>query len=162
QPLDANGNPLSGRSVTWQTSDAGVATVSANGLVTGLALGGATISAASEGQTGTSLVTIVSPPPPDAQCFDRLGPTITLSGLQTVDYSNLPLAANTRVDATTAQFLSGSAHPVDVGGGSGGCFHGGEIAGQLPPSTDWNTMHDTYAFRTEAIPAFELEDTRVF
>jgi hypothetical protein len=162
QPFDAGGNPLTGRTITWQTSDATVAAVSSTGLVTGVAVGTATITATSGGVSGTAAVTVVAPPPADAQCLDRLGPTITLNGLQTVDYSNTALANNTRVDASGAQFLTGSTHPVDLGGGSGGCFHSGEIAGQLPPSTDWNTMHDTYAFRTEGIPGFELEDTREF
>src|SRR5439155_9492680 len=36
-PQDANGNPLSGRTVTWATSNAGAATVSSTGLVTGAA-----------------------------------------------------------------------------------------------------------------------------
>ena len=162
QPRDAAGNPLAGRAITWQSSDARIAGVSAGGLVTGAAVGATTITATSEGQSGSASINVVLPLPPDAQCFDRLGPTIPLSGLVTAEYSDLALADNARVDATTAQFLTGTTHPVIVGGGSGGCFHGGEILGQLPPSTDWNTMHDTYAFRTEGIPGFEIEDSRVF
>ncbi|HET9709607.1 MAG TPA: Ig-like domain-containing protein, partial [Gemmatimonadales bacterium] len=162
QPLDAAGNPLSGRAIAWQTSDAGIAGVSSSGLVSGVTVGPATITATSEGQSGTASITVIAPPPPDAQCLDRLGPTITLNGLRTADYANTALIDNTRVDATTAQFLTGTTHPVILGGGFGGCFHGGEIHGQLPPATDWNTMHDTYAFRTEGLPGFELEDVREF
>src|SRR6266702_5461975 len=62
-PKDADGNPLTGRVVTWQTSDAGVATVDANGLVTGKAVGGpVTITATSEGRSGTSAVTVIPIP----------------------------------------------------------------------------------------------------
>jgi uncharacterized protein YjdB len=61
-PKDANGTPLSGRAVTWATSDATVATVSASGLVTGVAAGSATITATSEGQSGTSAVTVTNAP----------------------------------------------------------------------------------------------------
>src|SRR6266568_2587218 len=58
-PKDANGNPLTGRTVTWQTSDATVADVDANGLVTGKAVGGpVTITATSEGKNGTSAITV--------------------------------------------------------------------------------------------------------
>jgi uncharacterized protein YjdB len=60
--LDANGNTLSGRAVTWATSDATKATVSASGLVSAVAPGIATITATSETKTGTSTIT-VSPPP---------------------------------------------------------------------------------------------------
>jgi uncharacterized protein YjdB/PKD repeat protein len=62
-PKDADGNPLTGRVVTWQTSDAGVATVDASGLVTGAAAGGpVTITATSEGKSGTSAVTVIPIP----------------------------------------------------------------------------------------------------
>jgi uncharacterized protein YjdB len=59
---DANGNPLSGRTVTWTTSDGAVAAVDGTGLVSGIALGTATITATSEGQTGTATVTVSSVP----------------------------------------------------------------------------------------------------
>jgi uncharacterized protein YjdB len=56
--LDANGNPLTGRTVTWASSALGVATVSASGLVTALALGSAAMTATSEGQSGSAAVTV--------------------------------------------------------------------------------------------------------
>jgi len=61
-PKDANGNPLSGRAVSWTTSNSAVATVSAGGLVTGLVVGSATITATSEGQSGTAAVTVSTVP----------------------------------------------------------------------------------------------------
>ena len=63
---DASGNVLTGRSVTWASSTLGMATVSTSGLVTGVAVGAATITATSEGQTGSSAVTVtlVSDPTP--------------------------------------------------------------------------------------------------
>src|SRR5216117_3724927 len=41
-PRDANGNPLSGRAVSWASSNTAVATVSGSGLVTGVTAGSAT------------------------------------------------------------------------------------------------------------------------
>src|SRR5437667_177682 len=61
-PEDANGTALSGRVVTWATSNAAAATVSASGLVTGVAAGSATITATSEGQSGTSAITVTNVP----------------------------------------------------------------------------------------------------
>jgi len=61
-PKDANGNPLSGRVVTWATSAASVTTVSAGGLVTGVAAGTATITATSEGNGGTSAIMVTTVP----------------------------------------------------------------------------------------------------
>ena len=59
-PKDANGNPLSGRVVTWTTSDTTIAKVSSSGLVTGRAVGSATVTATSEGKSGTAAVTVVA------------------------------------------------------------------------------------------------------
>jgi hypothetical protein len=54
--LDASGNALTGRVVIWSTSDATKASVSSTGLVTAVAAGTATITATSEGKTGTSVI----------------------------------------------------------------------------------------------------------
>ncbi len=61
-PKDASGNPLTGRTVTWSTSNAAVAAVSGSGLVTGGAAGTATITASSEGQNGTAAITVTVVP----------------------------------------------------------------------------------------------------
>jgi uncharacterized protein YjdB len=59
---DASGATLTGRTVTWSSSNNGVATVSGAGLVTGVAVGGpVTITATSEGQIGTASVSVVAP-----------------------------------------------------------------------------------------------------
>ena len=55
---DANGTTLSGRTTTWSISNSAIATVSLAGLVTGITAGPATITATSEGQTGTATLTV--------------------------------------------------------------------------------------------------------
>ena len=83
-PKDANGSPLTGRAVTWASSAPGVASVSASGLVTGVAAGTATLTAASEGKNGTATITVtvvpvasvaVSPASPSI----RVGGTVQLT-----------------------------------------------------------------------------------
>jgi uncharacterized protein YjdB len=59
---DASGNTLTGRTVTWSTSDASIASVDANGLVTANALGSATITATSETKTATAQITVTVAP----------------------------------------------------------------------------------------------------
>jgi uncharacterized protein YjdB len=60
-PLDSASQPLVGRTVSWSSSDVSVAAVSAAGLVTGVSLGTATITATSEGRTATIPVSVVQP-----------------------------------------------------------------------------------------------------
>lgn len=55
---DAQGNALAGRAVAWSSSNTSVATVSTNGLVTGVAAGTANIVATSEGQSGQAALTV--------------------------------------------------------------------------------------------------------
>lgn len=57
---DAQGKELAGRAITWSSSSTTRATVDQNGTVTGRTLGIVTISATSEGQTGTAKVTVRS------------------------------------------------------------------------------------------------------
>ncbi len=59
QPLDANGNDLDGRTITWSSDNEAVATVDNNtGVVTGVSSGAATITATSEGATGTAGIAV--------------------------------------------------------------------------------------------------------
>ena len=60
-PKDAAGNALSGRTITWSSSDTTVAKVSTTGLVKAVAAGTATIKATSENQSGQVLVTVARP-----------------------------------------------------------------------------------------------------
>ena len=63
---DAGGNLLPGRSFSWSTSASGVATVSTTGVVTGIAGGSATITATTEGKSGTTIVSVSAAPVPVA------------------------------------------------------------------------------------------------
>lgn len=60
QVRDADGNTLTGRSVTWTTSDAATADITAAGVLTPRAEGRVTVTASSEGVKGTAVVTIVA------------------------------------------------------------------------------------------------------
>jgi murein DD-endopeptidase MepM/ murein hydrolase activator NlpD len=58
---DAQGAVLSGRTVAWTTSSSSVATVSSAGLVTTVGPGNATITATSEGKSGSAALSVVDP-----------------------------------------------------------------------------------------------------
>ncbi len=55
-PLDASGGVLTGRTITWSSSNTDIAIVSSSGLVTAVGPGIATISADVEGKTGTAVL----------------------------------------------------------------------------------------------------------
>src|SRR5262249_17519658 len=55
---DASGNILTDRVVTWSSGNTALASVSATGIVTGVAPGSVTITATSEGKSGTTSVTV--------------------------------------------------------------------------------------------------------
>ena len=77
QVTDDQGNVLSGRPVTFTSGSPAVATVSATGLVTGVAPGSATITATSEGKTGTATVT-VTPIPVASVAIAPADPNVTI------------------------------------------------------------------------------------
>jgi uncharacterized protein YjdB len=75
-PLDAAGNPLTGQAVTWTSSDSTIATVSAAGLVTGIAPGTVMVTATCD--TRGNFVTIVVQPPPASLSVYQSGATLAV------------------------------------------------------------------------------------
>ena len=83
---DASGNVLANRPVTWSSSAPTIASVDANGTVTGRAAGSATITGTSEGKSGSATITVPPLPPsvgsvtivPNGATIDS-GKTVTLT-----------------------------------------------------------------------------------
>jgi len=91
---DASGNVLSGRSVTWTSSNTSVATVSSAGLVTSVAAGSAQITATSEGRSGSAALTVNAPAPaPVASVTVSLSSSSLTAGLTTQATATLRDAA---------------------------------------------------------------------
>jgi uncharacterized protein YjdB len=82
---DASGNILTGRAVSWSSSQSAIATVNGAGVVSGVSAGTATITATSEGQVGTATVTVVAPGvrtvtiTPSSATISPLGGTVALT-----------------------------------------------------------------------------------
>jgi uncharacterized protein YjdB len=62
EALDGTGTVLPNRPLEWATSAPAIASVNGAGVVTGVAVGQATISATGEGKTGTAIVTVFPSP----------------------------------------------------------------------------------------------------
>lgn len=88
---DAGGNILTGRPITWSSNNESVATVSATGLVTALAPGGAIISATSEGRSTPASVTVAAIPVASVLVQPR---TVTLINGQTAQLQAQPVDGN--------------------------------------------------------------------
>ena len=142
---DSAGTVLTGRTVTWASSNSGIASVSGSGFVTGVTVGAATITATSEGKSGTAAITVTAPPPVTGSCLALPGPTITLSGLSTSPYQNTSLTSGTKIDATTAQWLLNTPDVWGyMGSSSNLCWHSGQILGTIPPSTPYEDNLNGY------------------
>ncbi len=79
-PKDSSDAPLSGRGVTWSSSAATIASVDGRGLVTGTSPGAATITATSEGKSGTANVTVT--PGPATHVVFTVQPSIAIGGAE--------------------------------------------------------------------------------
>lgn len=81
---DASGNALSGRTISWSSSNTAVATISAAGVAGGVAAGTVTITATSEGVSGQATLTVTTtappPPPPVATVTVSLGSSSVTAG----------------------------------------------------------------------------------
>jgi uncharacterized protein YjdB len=113
---DARGNTLTDRAVTWMTSDSARVVVEATGLVTALTTGGASITATSEGQTGSA--TITSVPGPAAQIsFDRDSLVLDAIADTAVVVATVRDAfGNTTTDPITWRVTDSAVVRVDVSG----------------------------------------------
>jgi hypothetical protein len=119
---DAQGTAVSGRNITWTTSNSALATVSPTGLVTGVGRGTVTITATADGRSGSASIEVTDETSllPAAGCRDCLeiapgGLLLTGPGqeAQLVAYLVDAAGARTKVSAT---FTSAKPALVTVSG----------------------------------------------
>ena len=94
---DANNNVLTGRAITWSSSNTAISTVSTSGLVTAVAAGNATITATSEGKTSSAAITVSAPAPVPVASVSVSPATATLQVGGTVQLSAVTRDANNNV-----------------------------------------------------------------
>jgi uncharacterized protein YjdB len=90
----AQGSPLFDRAIAWTSSNTAVAQVSANGAVTGVSAGTATITATSEGKSGSSLITVTAAPPPPVATVTVTPPSVSMGIGATSQLTATPRDAN--------------------------------------------------------------------
>jgi len=103
---DASGNPLTGRTIGWATSNTAVATVSGTGLVSGVAAGGATITATSEGKSGSSAITVTA--------ASGGGTVLIQERFEDIAFASRGWYDNTGMAITDTEHIAGSTHALEV------------------------------------------------
>ncbi len=116
---DAQGNTMTGQTVSWSTSNAAIATVNSTGLVTGVAAGIATITATSSGKSGTSSVTVTAaapPPPPGNLLFQENFEDTNIASRGWYDNTNITLSTTEHISGSVASiqyhWLQGATTPT--------------------------------------------------
>jgi uncharacterized protein YjdB len=126
---DASNNVLTGRQVTWSSSNTTNATVNSIGLVTAVSTGTAQITASSEGQSNSAAITITAPAPAPvatvtvspASSSILVGATVQLSATMRDANNNLltgRVVAWSSADPSIASVNSASGLVTAVGVGS--------------------------------------------
>jgi len=109
---DSSGTPISGRVITWSSSNTGISMVSASGLVTAIAAGSATITALSETKTGTAAITVSVPAPVPVASVSVSPSTATVQVGGTVQFSAVTRDANNNI--LTGRSISWNSNNVAV------------------------------------------------
>ncbi|HKA02687.1 MAG TPA: hypothetical protein VKD67_00110, partial [Acidimicrobiales bacterium] len=149
-----------GAAVVWSSNLDGILGMGATLNPTGLHSGTHTITAQvtdAGGKSASTSITLVA------------APLITFAGPYTTTYNNDFLLPKTYFDATTATFYAGPSnlYPVDVEGGAGVVFHGGNVVGQYDRTWTWDQMHtlnnaaiafDNNDFTVDGLRADNVED----
>ncbi|HTA74824.1 MAG TPA: Ig-like domain-containing protein [Gemmatimonadaceae bacterium] len=158
---DSVGNVLGGRTVTWSSSNPSVATVSSNGVVTGVAAGTATISAASGGQQGSAQITVNAVVVSSVQVSPGWA---NLSARQTLQLTATPLDANGNpMGGVTIAWLSNAPSLASVS--SSGLVTVLSTTGtgsvQIYATAGGQTGHSTITFIAAPVATVTLSSTTV-
>jgi len=106
---DAQGNVMSGQTVTWSTSNSAVASVNSSGVVSGVAAGSATVTATCAGKMGSSAITVSSPAPPPPPPPPPTGGTLLFSeNFEDANLASRGWYDNTGVVLSTTEHITGS------------------------------------------------------
>lgn len=120
---DSVGQTLGSRKVTWSSSDAAIAAVDPNtGMVHGISAGKTTITATSEGKTGSADVTVTTPAPPGATVATvavSLGSTTIVTGSTTTASAVLLDSVGQVLTGRSVSWSSANTTVAKVEGSSG-------------------------------------------
>lgn len=118
EPQDAGGHPVADASVAWSSGDPGVVEVDAGGRVTAKAEGTATISATSEGRSGTSEITVTDGSGTGAPLVEGISPDPMPEGGQVTlrgrNFASSASGNTVTVDGVVARVAAATATELTV------------------------------------------------
>ena len=153
--LDASGNVLTGRVITWSSANSGIASVNqSTGLVTAVGVGTVQVTATSEGKSGsaTLIVAAVPPPPPPSGSVEPPGmTTLTERAFNSVTEDGWGVSAwsGSVSNCTIQSDPTAPMSPPNVGRirYPAGFASGGEPCGESKPlSGNYRTMYLSFWF----------------
>jgi len=113
---DAQGNVMTGQTITWTTSNSAAATVNSSGVVTGVAAGSATITATCSGKTGTSGITVTASTGSGTLLFEEDFENTSLASRGWYDNTGSVLSTVEHIAGSTSsaqyRFLAGATTPT--------------------------------------------------
>jgi uncharacterized protein YjdB len=116
---DAQGNVMSGQTIVWTTSSSAIATVSSNGVVTGVAAGSATITATCAGKMGSSAITVTPPSSGGTLLFQEDFENSNLASRGWYDNTGSVVSTVEHIAGSTSsaqyQFTAGATSPTSGG-----------------------------------------------
>lgn len=150
----ASGAVLTGRQVAWSTSAPGIATVSGTGLVSAVTQGPVTITATSEGKSGSVQLTVTRPPL--AQGWSLSRPITVSAGAAAVpgDYSVSVVIDHAALVAAGKSLASGN--DLRIARWNGTTWT--ELDRVIDPGSSWNTATTRIWFRSSAPIAAQGQD----
>jgi hypothetical protein len=113
---DAQGNVITGQTITWTTSNSAAATVNSSGVVTGAVAGSATITATCSGKTGTSAITVTASTGSGTLLFEEDFENTSLASRGWYDNTGSVLSTVEHIAGSTSsaqyRFLAGATTPT--------------------------------------------------
>ncbi len=145
----AAGSDLTGRTVTWTTADPSVATVAQTGLITGVTAGTTTITATSEGRSGTLALTVTPAAVATVSVTPTTGTIIVGSTRQLA--ATLKDARNATLANRTVSWAS--ADPATVSISASGVVTAIKLGGPVTITATSEGQQGTLALTVTPVPA---------
>ena len=144
---DSANNVLTGRAISWTSSNTLVATVSTSGLVTAVSAGSSQITATSEGKSGSATLNVVAvPPPPPGTSNEPAGMTIItqrhFNAINELGWNDTGGSLGSIVSDPTAPQSPSNVLQIKLPAGFG--EGGGPFAGDYTFPTNYRTIYVSY------------------